>query len=207
MSTLRPHVPLSLVAGQDRRAATDGEVARALTAGETWAAAETWRRFAPMVLRLARRTLGSGTEADDVGQEVFCRVYRGVRGLREPDSFRNFIYTCALHVLQNELHRKKMRSWLSFERPELLDVQDAGALDIESRDLLRKFYALLNRLSARDRIVFILRRVEELSIEEIAAKMGSSESTIKRSMARASTRLSRWMEDEPRFADRERWRR
>lgn len=207
MSNLHPYAPLSLVSGQDRRAATDGDLARALSAGEAWAAPETWRRFAPMVLRLARRTLGSQTEADDIGQEVFCRVYRGVRGLREPDSFRNFIYTCALHVLQSELHRKKMHSWLSFERPELLDVQDCGALDVESRDLLRKFYASLNRLSARDRIVFILRRVEELSIEEIATAMGASESTVKRSMARASSRLSRWMDDEPRFADRERWRR
>jgi len=207
MPTLPSHVHLSLVVGQDRRAASDGDVARALSAGEAWAAVETWRRFAPMVLTLAKRTLGSHSEAEDIGQEVFYRVYRKVRTLREPDSFRNFVYTCALRVLQTELHRKKMRSWLSFEQPDLLDYQGSGTLDVESRDLLRKFYRLLERLAPRDRIVFVLRRVESMSVEEIAATMETSESTVKRSLARASSRLSRWMDDEPRSADGERWRR
>jgi len=158
-----------------------------------------------MVLTLARRTLGSHSEAEDVGQEVFHRVYRKVRTLREPDSFRNFIYTSALRVLQTELRRKKMRSWLSFERPELLDCQASGTEDIESRDLLRKFYRLLEQLAPRERIVFILRRVEAMTVEEIAAATETSESTVKRSLARASNRLSRGMDDEPRLADGERW--
>ena len=204
MPTIPSHVPLSLVVGQDPRAASDGDVARALSAGETWAAVETWRRFAPMVLTLARRALGSQSEAEDVGQDVFCRVYRKVRTLREPDSFRNFVYTCAVRVLQTELHRKKMRSWLSFERPDLLDCEGRGTLDMESRDLLRKFYRLLERLAPRDRMAFVLRRVESMSVEEIAAVMETSVSTVKRSVARTSNRLSRWMDDEPRSADGER---
>jgi RNA polymerase sigma-70 factor (ECF subfamily) len=149
-----------------------------------------------MVLTLARRTLGSHAEAEDVAQEVFHRVYRKVRTLREPDSFRNFIYACALRMLQTELHRKKMRAWLSFERSELLDCQASGTDDMESRDLLRKFYRQLERLAPRDRIVFVLRRVESMGVEEIAAAMEISESTVKRSLARASNRLSRWMDDE-----------
>ena len=200
MPTLRPNVPLSLVVGQDRRTASDGDVARALGAGETWAATEAWRRFAPMVLTLAKRTLGSASESEDIGQEVFCRVYRKVRTLREPDSFRGFVYTCALRVLQNELHRRKMRSWLSFEPPEILDLEPGEALDVEARDLLRKFYSSLDRLAARDRMVFVLRRVESMTVEEIAAAMELSESTVKRSLARASHRLSRWVDDEPRLA-------
>jgi RNA polymerase sigma-70 factor (ECF subfamily) len=200
MATHLSHVPLSLVGGKDGRAATDGDVARALSAGENWAAVETWRRFAPMVLRLARRTLGSVSEAEDVGQEVFCRVYRKVRTLREPDSFRNFIYTSALRVIQDELHRKKMRSWFSLQPPDSLDRHVGETLDVESRDQLRRFYRLLERLTPRDRIVFVLRRVEAMSIDEIAAALKTSESTVKRSLARASSRMSRWMEDEPRMA-------
>jgi RNA polymerase sigma-70 factor, ECF subfamily len=200
MPTLPTHAHLSLVAGQDRRAASDGDVARALGAGEAWAAVETWRRFAPMVLTLAKRTLGSPTEAEDIGQEVFCRVYRKVGTLREPDSFRNFVYTCALRVLQSELHRKKMRSWLSFERPEWVELQACEGLDVESRDLLRKFYVFLDRLAPRDRIVFIMRRVEAMNVEEIATVLQTSESTVKRSLVRASKRLSLWMDDEPRLA-------
>ena len=124
--------------------------------------------------------------------------------LREPDSFRNFVHTCAVRALQTELHRKKMRSWLSFERPDLLDCEDFETLDVESRDLLRKFYDLLERLPPRDRMAFVLRRVESMSVEVISAATKTSESTVKRSLARASSRLSRWMDDEPRLAEGER---
>jgi len=198
MPTPSSHVSLSLVVAQDHRAVSDAELAQALSLGDAWAAVETWRRFAPMVLKLARRTLGSRSEADDIGQEVFCRIYRKVRTLREPDKLRNFVYTCAVRVLQTELHRRKMRSWLSFERPETLDLRACEGLSVESRDMLRRLYSALDRLSARDRIVFIMRRVEEMTIEEIAAALQSSESTVKRALMHASTRLSRWMEDEAR---------
>jgi RNA polymerase sigma-70 factor (ECF subfamily) len=204
MSTRPTHVPLSLVVGRDPRATSDGELARALTDGAVWAAAESWRRFAPMVLALAKRTLGSASEAEDIGQEVFHRVYRKIGTLREPDSFRNFVYTCALRVLQTELHRKRMRSWLSFERPEVLDDRVSESLDMESRDLLRRFYGALERLAPRDRLVFMLRRVEAQTVEEIAAALEISESTVKRSLTRASNRLSRWMDDRPRLPDGER---
>jgi RNA polymerase sigma-70 factor, ECF subfamily len=205
MPTPRPHAHLSLVVSEDHRSASDADLARALATKESWATVETWHRFSPMVLTLAKRTLGSQTEAEDVTQEVFCRVYRKIRTLREPDRFRSFIYTAALRVLQTELHRKRVRAWLSFERPEVLDLLGCEPLDIESRDLLRKLYVALGRLAARDRIVFVLRRVESMSIEDIAAHMGISESTAKRSLAHASSRLSHWLDDEPRLALGEKW--
>jgi RNA polymerase sigma factor (sigma-70 family) len=81
---------------------------------------------------------------------------------------------------------------------------------MESRELIRKFHALLERLPTRDRLVFILRRMESMTVQEVAAAMEISESTVKRSMTRASNRLSRWLEADPGLAsvfDVERWRR
>ena len=73
-------------------------------------------------------------------------------------------------------------------------------LDVESRDLLRKLYALLDRLSPRDRLVFVLRRMEAMTVEEIAATMHLSISTVKRSIAHASARLSQWIDADPGLA-------
>ena len=81
---------------------------------------------------------------------------------------------------------------------------------MESRDLVRKFHSLLERLPTRERLVFVLRRMESMTVEEIAAAMTTSESTVKRSMTRASNRLSRWIEADPELAtvfDTGRWRR
>jgi RNA polymerase sigma-70 factor, ECF subfamily len=201
-------VPLSLVVSPDRQAASDGDLARGLIAGELWAIAETWRRFAPMVLLTAKRTLGSQAEAEDIGQEVFYRVFRKVRTLREPDSLRSFVYACTIRALKTELRRRKFGSWLSFEQREPSAVLGSRSLDVESRDLLRKFHGLLERLAPRDRLVFVLRRMESMTVEEIASAMGISESTVKRSMVHASDRLSRWIQADPGLAglyDGERW--
>ena len=206
--TQRSHVPLSLVVSQDRQAASDGDLARGLIAGEIWAIAETWRRFAPMVLMVAKRTLGSQSEAEDIAQEVFFRVFRKAKRLRAPDSLRSFVYAFTLHALKTELRRKKLRAWLHFDQPAALAGLGARTLDVESRDLLRRFLGLLDRLTPRDRLVFILRRVDSMTVEEIAAAMEISESTVKRSMAHASSRLSCWIDADPALAglfDAERW--
>jgi RNA polymerase sigma factor (sigma-70 family) len=193
---MRSHsrVPLSLVVGPTRRAASDAELARGLVSGESWAEAETWHRFAPMVLTTAERTLGSRTEAEDITQEVFYQVFRVAKTLREPDRLRSFVYSVAIRMLKSQLRHRRLRAWLSFHGPETLVDLRHVTLDIETRDLLRKFYGLLDRLSPRDRLVFMLRRVESLTVEEIATTMELSASTVKRSMLRASARLSRWVD-------------
>ncbi len=189
--------PLALVVGPNRRAASDAELARALAAGEAWAVTETWYRFAPMVLMTAQRALGSSSEADDLAQEVFCRVFRLAKTLREPSTLRSFVYSVAIRALRSQLRSRRLKGWLSFQGPETLVDLRHVVLDVESRDLLARFYVLLDRLSNRDRLVFILRRVESMTIEEIAATLDISTSTVKRSMTRASARLSRWVDADP----------
>jgi RNA polymerase sigma-70 factor (ECF subfamily) len=150
-----------------------------------------------MVLMTAERTLASRTDAEDLTQETFLRLLRTVKGLREPDSLRSFIYSTAIRALRSQLRYRRLRSWLSFHRPETLVDLRHSTLDVESRELLSRFYALLDRLSPRDRLVFVLRRVESMTVEEIALAMGTSTSTVKRSMAHASSRLSRWVDADP----------
>ena len=91
----------------------------------------------------------------------------------------------------------------------LLDAS-SRSLDFESRDLLRRFYALLERLSARDRLVFSLKELESMTIEEIAGVLEISTSTVKRCLRHATSRLSRWIRAEPGLAaafDVTRWER
>jgi RNA polymerase sigma-70 factor, ECF subfamily len=193
--------PLSLVTSPGSREITDADLARALGAGEPWAVGEVWRRYAPMVLTMAERALGSRSDAEDLAQEVFYRVCQLASSLREPSSLRSFIYSIAIRTLKTALRYRRLRRWLSFHPPATLVDLRHSTLDVESRDLLVKLYVLLDRLSARDRLVFVLRRVESMTIDEIATLMELSESTVKRSLLHASRQLSRWVRAEPALAE------
>lgn len=186
---------LSLVAAQK---ASDTEVARALIAGKPWATDETWNRFAPMVLRMGQRCLGSKSEAEDLTQDVFCRVFRKASTLRDPNCLRSFVYSFAIRTLKSELRKRKLTAWLPLDAVAETTSQ---VQDVESRDLLRRFYRLLDRLSTRDRLVFVLRRMEAMTVEEIAAHMNISTSTVKRSMDHASNRLSQWVDQDTELAE------
>jgi RNA polymerase sigma-70 factor (ECF subfamily) len=200
MSTRRTQMPVSLVVAPDPGDASDRELARALMAGSPWAIAETWHRFAPAVIMFATRTLGSESEAEDVAQEVFHRLFAKARTLRAPERLRSFIFSFAIRLLKTELRRKRTRAWLSFQRPETLVDVGGELMDMESRDLLRRFYALLDRLAPRHRLVFALRHLESMTVEEVAAHMGLSISTVKRALERATSKLSIWIEAEPGLA-------
>jgi len=210
MSKRLSQVSLSLVAGTSCRDVSDVELAQGLAAGEAWAIGVTWHRFAPMVLSMAERALGSRSDAEDLAQDVFLSIFQKAKNLREPEKLRSFVYSFAVFGLKSELRRRKLRGWLSILTPEALLEFGQRSVDVESRDLLRRFYALLDRLSARDRLVFSLRELESMTIEEIAEVMQISVSTVKRSLAHAVARLSHWIRTDPGLAevfDTQRWQR
>jgi RNA polymerase sigma-70 factor (ECF subfamily) len=200
MLTRRTHMPVSLVVAPDPRDTSDQDLARALMAGNGWAITETWRRFAPGVITFARRALGSESEAEDVAQEVFHRVFVKSKTLRAPDRLRSFVFSFAVRLVKTELRRKRTRAWLSFHRPETLVDLGGEHTDMESRDLLRKFYALLDRLAPRHRVVFALRHLECMTVEEVALHMDLSISTVKRAQERATSKLALWIEADPGLA-------
>jgi RNA polymerase sigma-70 factor (ECF subfamily) len=194
-------MPVHLVVKRDPGAASDAELARALVDGDGWAITETWRRFAPAVVMLAKRTLGSESEGEDVAQQAFQRVFAKAKTLREPERLRSFIFSFAIRVLKSELRSKRARSWLSFQRSESLADVGAYLVDMESRDLLRRFYSLLDRLSPRNRLAFVLRHIESMTVEEVAVHMELSPSTVKRALDRATRKLSKWIEVDPGLAE------
>jgi RNA polymerase sigma-70 factor, ECF subfamily len=193
MSPERHRIPLHLVPDSAPDEVDDSELARALIAGEEWAPAATWNRFAPMVFRMASRALGNDYEAEDVTQEVFFRLFSRAKTLQSPESFKSFVTSFAIRILKWELRRKRAHSWLSFREPKDMPEATYPGADPEARDVLRRFYAMLGRLKPRDRIVYCLRHLDGRSLDEIADAMEISLSTVKRSHERVSVRVSQWI--------------
>lgn len=188
------------VIDSSQRGRSDAEVERGLAAGEGWALTEVWRRFAPRVTVSAERALGSKSEAEDVAQDTFSLVFRELPKMREPVRLDRLIDAIALRTLRSHLRRRRHRRWLSFREPDSLVDLIHATQEVEARERVRSFYALLERLSPRDRRVFILRRVESKSIGEVARATELSPTTVKRSFSHASKRLSHWIAADPALA-------
>ena len=149
---------------------------------------------------MAASVMGAGADVRDVVQEVFCRLLRKARTLRDPECLHAFVVSFAVRVLRSELHRRRVRGWLSFHDPESLPDVSVDAADVESRDMLRRFYCLLGRLGARERLVYTLRNVELMTIEQTAEAMEISIATVKRLQKRATATVSELLEADPALA-------
>jgi len=174
---------------------------QALRSDDAVAPARLWDRYAPVVRRLLGRTLGTNLDIDDLTQEVFLRFFVRLPGLREPSALRPFILSVAANVLKWELRRR----WVSrrvrlSETGTLPDVVGASQ-DVESRHALRRCYQILDGLTAMERIAFVLRYMEEMTVQEVATTLSVSVSTAKRWVNRGAARVAERVGQDPDLRD------
>jgi len=172
----------------------DADLVTAFCKGEDSAARAIWVRHAPMVFRLVERTLGPDADADDLTQDVFLRTFDKLRDLRDGGALRSFIYSIALRTLKWELRRRRVRRILHLTSTGQLPEVPIQGTDSEARQMLTRFYVLLDNLSVNERTAFVLRHMEGLKLEEVGAQMGVSLATVKRLVGRASTNVSTLVE-------------
>lgn len=170
--------------------ATDDEtLARAAAQGHPGAAPVVWQRFAPLVRRILKRTLGPGDEVDDHVQDTFLRFFRVAKDLRDPSLLSSFIVGIAVRVARAELRRRRVRRWLQLSPSGELPEVGGAQQDPQGRAALTRLYAILDQVDDRSRTLFVLRFIEGLELTEIAAALGCSLATTKRHLARASHRI------------------
>jgi len=193
VSARRAH--LSVLSGGIGESWTDTQLVNALLARDPHAAAQTWRKYAPRVFGVVERTLGLASDAEDITQDIFLRVFSRVHTVRDPEAFGSFVLSVALRVIKWHLRSRRVRKILHLmeEVPEL----PVPSLDIEARRTLRRFYDVLDTLPADERFVFALRHVEGMSLPEIAELSGVSLSTAKRRLRKATLRVSKKTQADP----------
>ena len=168
----------------------DARLVGAFLEGENWAARAIWARHAPMVFRLLERALGPNGDADDVTQDVFLSTFARLPTLRDRNALQSFIYSVAVRTLKWELRRRRVRRILQLSPTGRVPDLPVRATDSESRQMLERFYLLLDKLTANERSAFVLRHLEELKLEEVAERMGVSLATVKRWLSRSSHSVS-----------------
>lgn len=190
-----------LAVADARQPPDDATLALALQNEDPRAHVVAWTWLSPVVRRILRRTLGPGGDVEDLVQEVFLLLFRRIDSLREPATLRAFVMGITVRVARAEIRRRHVRRWIGLSSgPELLD-QGAAAVDLDSREALVRFYAVLDRINTRDRTAFVLHHIEGLDLATVATALGTSTPTARRCVARAWKRVVLLAERDPRLVE------
>lgn len=207
---LRGHVELDEVASAtsvDARAGAETQFIERLRAGEAAAFNRLVEERSGDVYALLYRLTEDAEEARDLTQETFLRAFQSISRFRGEADLRTWLYRIALNQARN-----RWRWWRRRRREATmsLDAEDGDGLSIGSRlrdvthadpeqEALRReretvLRAALRSLGRSYREAVILRDIEGLSYEEVAATLSISIGTVKSRLARGRAELRRKLE-------------
>lgn len=146
---------------------------------------ELFREHGASIWAVGLGMLHSAQEADDLVQDVFLRAWRALDRLRERKGARAWLMTIAIRVALTRLRRRKMSRFL-------LQVDEQGAEQTaepastpEHRDLVSDVYRVLDELPVELRAAWVLRHIQEETVQGVADLCGWSLSTAKRRLQAA----------------------
>jgi RNA polymerase sigma-70 factor (ECF subfamily) len=145
----------------------DAELIAACIAGDVAAQRTLFRREYARVNATVYRLIGSARDADDLVQETFIAVFRGLTRFRGDSKLSTWIDRIAVRVVFHRI-RNKRPTHASLD--VIGDVEGVGTTDdqVQARDGLRRLYAALAELSPESRTAFALFAIDGRSIAEVA---------------------------------------
>jgi RNA polymerase sigma-70 factor (ECF subfamily) len=156
------------------------------------------------ILGTIGRLIGRPEDVEDVGQEVFLRLYFSLDQLRTAEVFEPWLYRLTVNAAYDYLRRQRRRqesrmSDLSEQQVMLADAAEGGKRRDEQQYRTRiqeMVQSLLEKVSEEDRILLTLKEVEGLSLKELEKIYHVSENALKVRLFRARQRVLKAFESQ-----------
>ncbi|TAK51597.1 MAG: RNA polymerase sigma factor [Betaproteobacteria bacterium] len=178
---------------------SDLEIARRVSAGDLAAFEILMRRCNQIMFRAARAILGNDADAEEAVQEAYLLAFRAIGAFRGSAKLSTWLVRIAANQALAR-RRKDQRRAVVVPIRGGLDEQgiEAGVTTREAdgpaeragrAEIRRLLEARIDALPEEFRAVFVLRALEELSVEETAAALGIAAATVRSRFFRARSRL------------------
>ena len=167
--------------------------------GDNQAFTEIIRAYRKRILGTVYRMISRGDDVEDVGQEVFVRLYDSLKQLRTPQVFEPWLYRLTINACYDYLRRKRREisvrmADLKEEQVIAVDAALSGKKALEesekqsARELLE---LLLDRVSTDDRVLLTLKEIQGLSLKELSVVYKVNTNALKVRLFRARKRALR----------------
>ncbi len=159
-------------------------------AGDEDAFGDLVQRRAAGVLAFLRRMLGDSEDARDVAQLTFVRAWENLHRYDPAYAFSTWLFRIAGNLAIDALRARRTRERTAAENLRLVRagpsaVAPDGPGGLSRQEVRRVFEACATVLSAKQRLVFVLREFEEKESREIAELLGCRESTVRNHLFQA----------------------
>lgn len=172
---------------------TDEQLVDACRRGDAQAFQELVERHKGQVFALIARSVADRNRAEDLAQDVFLRIYRGLPYFRGESRLSTWIYRIVANVCAQEAGRRPAPASLDDERhqPALPASVDRQFSDLELRQRLEKAIA---RLPANQRLLVAAHYLDGVQYEDLAEALNLPMGTVKTHLYRAKQQLRRMLE-------------
>lgn len=178
---------------------TDHSIVRAVLAGDKDAYGALVRAHSTAVFRVAFRITGNEADAEEVVQETFLRAYQRLESYQQRSAFGTWIYRIAVNCALNRISQPGIEA--EYRHGDETDPQEktvqVAAKDADperallSREITAAQELAMQRLTPTERTSFVLRHLEDRSMNEIAEVLGIAPNAAKQSVFRAVQKLRR----------------
>jgi RNA polymerase sigma-70 factor (ECF subfamily) len=174
------------------------ELAARAAHGDSAAFEALMRRYNRMLFRTARAILRDDAEAEDALQEAYIQAYRALGSFRGDAELSTWLARIVANEALQRLRKRARRAEIVPLQPaadaELEQVSDtnrdkAPEMSAARAEMRRLLESQIDALPDAYRAVFMLRAVEELSVEETAAVLGLEPATVRTRLFRARSML------------------
>ena len=148
------------------------------------------------VIGTVAKMLGNPSDAQDIAQQVFLRIWRNAKRYRPEAKFTTYIFTITRNLVFNETRRRRRKKEVSSDEREehsnhLLEDRPDRQPDAQllHSELQQAIDAAIAALPETQRMAVVLWRYKQLPYEEIASVLGLSGSAVKSLLFRARTSL------------------
>jgi len=176
----------------------EGALVRRVQGGDETAFREIVERYQSKVFSIIHGIVRQRNDVEDIAQQVFAKIYLSIKSFDFRSSLITWIYKITVNECFDYLRKRKVRKLVyesDLSEDEVRRVENTepsvdrttpADSSLAQRDYVVK---LLSRVSEEERMLLMLKEVDGYSVEELAARTGMNENTIKVKLFRARQKL------------------
>jgi RNA polymerase sigma-70 factor (ECF subfamily) len=152
----------------------------------------------PFAYSVAFRMIGDEAQSKDIAQESMITIWKNLKKIKAPESYKSWLYRIVINKCYDELRKQKKNPEFTADEKTWAQLSDKISQNpsarLENEEMAKLISLLTEKLSPKQKAVFILSELEELSGDEISEITSMSKANIKANLHHSRKKIAELIE-------------